>query len=166
MMICPVLVRSLAAVVLLLTAAHAAPDDLAQMSERIQELRNELSALEQKLEREMFGNNPGPVASSGRAAPVWKPGTEVQVQWGGQWWRARVEAVHTTGVRIHYLGWDPVSDEIVPRDRLQQKGAGLIRVRPQKFRYPFKLVWPHPAESSGTPSERRGDRLSRGGRAC
>jgi hypothetical protein len=47
------------------------------------------------------------------------PGDFVEIQWGSQWWAGRVVRLEPQGrVWVHYLGWDPTNDEVVPRERL------------------------------------------------
>jgi ribosomal 50S subunit-recycling heat shock protein len=65
----------------------------------------------------------GAIPSSGKPLA---PTTELkvhqvlQVEWGKTWWAARIMELFPDGrVKIHYLGWDSSSDEIVTRSRLQ-----------------------------------------------
>ena len=67
--------------------------------------------------------DPAVVASSGKRVAVGDElaiGNELQGEWAGEWYRARVLAVLPDGrVRIRWLDWGPAFDEIVQRNRLQ-----------------------------------------------
>lgn len=53
-------------------------------------------------------------------APTYVPGQVVQVEWGGQWYAARVLAIDPNGAfRIHYEGWSDSWDEAVPFTRIR-----------------------------------------------
>jgi hypothetical protein len=64
-----------------------------------------------------------PVEPSGIAVgpdTLVKPGAAVLANWQGLWWRAQVLSVGPAdSVRIHYVGWDAMWDETVPRSALQ-----------------------------------------------
>lgn len=70
-----------------------------------------------------IGRNTGPVAPSGKTVGRDDPlevDQELLVQWGTSWWGGRVIHLFPDGrVWIRYLGWSPVCDEAVNRNRLQ-----------------------------------------------
>jgi len=74
-------------------------------------------------ERRELGGVPGAIASTGKAVTAETPlrvGMVLQVEWSGEWWAARIIGIQRDGqVKIHYLGWEPEWDEVVPRSRLQ-----------------------------------------------
>ena len=120
-------------------AAPAYGDDGPQpRSRELSKLRGKIEALEKRIaaiehwraeqrrrqaEVREVGVNPGPIASACipvTASTPLEQGMTLQVEWGGQWWAARVLEVLDGGkVTIHYLGWDSRWDETVPRSRLQ-----------------------------------------------
>jgi hypothetical protein len=86
-------------------------------------------------ERELqeIGSNPGSVAPSGKAV-----GQDDQlavdqvllVQFGTSWWAARVIHLFPDGrVWIRYLGWSPMFDEAVNRNRLQFDEEAATKAR-------------------------------------
>lgn len=110
---------------LLVPAARGAPDDRERIEKHIEALKAELAKLELEFERMVYGTNPGPVVPTGGpviATTPLKVGMELQVLWGGHWWRARAVHVQRDGVLIHYLGWSRTWDEFVPRNRLRRSG--------------------------------------------
>lgn len=86
-------------------------------------------------ERELqeIGANPGPVAPSGKGVGPEDPldvDQTLLVQYGTTWWGARVVHLFPDGrVWVRYLGWSPVSDEVVKRDRLQFDDAAVEKAR-------------------------------------
>jgi len=100
-------------------------DRIRWLEEQLAKERAKLAALDDRrlaAELERVGRDPGPIASTGRkvdAKTELKTGLELQVEWNGQWWAARVVRIEGDRVRIHYLGWDHRWDEAVSRDRLQ-----------------------------------------------
>jgi hypothetical protein len=57
-------------------------------------------------------------------------GDDLQAEYGGQWWPARVLALEEDGqVKITYPGWGKEWDEIVPRSRLRLPSAGPTRLK-------------------------------------
>lgn len=79
------------------------------------------------------GANPGPVAPSGKAVEKEDKvvvGQVLLVQYGTSWWGARVVHLFPDGrVWIRYLGWSPVFDEAVNRNRLQFDDEALTKAR-------------------------------------
>jgi len=48
-------------------------------------------------------------------------GDELLAQWGGAWYRARVQQVLENGeVEVQWVGWSELNNEVVPRSRLQR----------------------------------------------
>jgi thiol-disulfide isomerase/thioredoxin len=86
-------------------------------------------------ERELkeIGPNPGAVAPSGKAVVQEDQLAEDQVllvQFGTSWWAARVIHLFPDGrVWIRYLGWSPVFDEAVHRNRLQFDDDAVTKAR-------------------------------------
>lgn len=136
--------RTLLPLLLFAVAASAAPER-SILEDRIRWLEGllakerarlaELDARELAAERKRVGHNPGPIESTGVAVTAktpLAPGKELQVQWGGRWWAARVVALEGDRVRIHYLGWDHRWDETVKRERLQRDDGAAAKARASK----------------------------------
>jgi hypothetical protein len=84
-------------------------------------------------ERRELGGLPGAIPSSGKAVTAGTPlrvGMMLQVEWGGEWWAARIIGIQRDGqVKIHYLGWESEWDEVVPRSRLQLDPEAWVKAR-------------------------------------
>jgi hypothetical protein len=110
-------------------------DRIRWLEEQLAKQRAKLAELDARLlaaERKRVGFNPGPIASTGRkvtAKTPLKPGLELQVEWCGQWWAARVVRIEGDKVRIHYPGWAYHWDEAVSRDRLQLDPDAATKAR-------------------------------------
>ncbi len=109
-------------------------EQVAQLEERVAELERALTALaplyeefeaRQKFLREVeeIGRFPGGIPSTRQPVEdveVLEAGQILQVRKESFWWAAEVVAVlPDRNVKVHYLGWPPEWDEIVPVDRLQ-----------------------------------------------
>ena len=117
------------------------PSEIAALKDQVQRLEKKVAALEdqiaalepvrQQYEREKafrkevedLGGAPGPIESTRRpvaADTVLQSGQILQVEQCKAWWAGKVlTLLPNGGVRVHYLGWAPVWDEVVPRARLQ-----------------------------------------------
>jgi hypothetical protein len=77
----------------------------------------------EKTEKGDVPANPGPIASTRRAVTADTKlalNQVLQVEEFGEWFAARVLELLPDGrVKIHYLGWGSMYDEVVPRSRLQ-----------------------------------------------
>src|SRR5262249_30619727 len=119
---------------------HAQPkEEIAQLKQAIQSLEQRVATLEEIVtslepvrkeyeqrqllikEIQEIGGIPGSIESSEKPVFPDTPlavGQLLQVEWGGDWWAARVlDVLSNSEVRIHYLGWP--NDEVVSRSRLQ-----------------------------------------------
>jgi hypothetical protein len=66
-------------------------------------------------------------------AKKWKPQDAVQVEWKGSWYQATIlEAKDDGNYKIHYDGWSSSWDEVVPPNRIRERGAGAAVPPPQQ----------------------------------
>jgi sRNA-binding protein len=84
-------------------------------------------------EKGLVPANAGPIESTNRevsATTRLELKQVLQVESGRSWWASRVIDLLPDGkVKIHYLGWDPFYDEIVPRSRLQLDERAIEKAR-------------------------------------
>jgi hypothetical protein len=95
-----------------------------------------------------FAQPPGSISSTEKAVTAETQltvGQTLQVEWGGAWWAARImELLETGKIKIHYLGFDALFDEVVDRSRLQLDPDAESKARASVGVGPAWRVYPLP----------------------
>lgn len=123
-------------------------DDLADLKEEMQILQRRVEVLETQLGplrraeeerreyiRELKDLHGYPAAIESTGEPVvadtdLAAGQILQAKCGPVWWAVKVrEVLNEDEVSVHYVGWDPMYDEVVPRTRLQLDPNALKKAR-------------------------------------